>query len=283
MQGIKPSVMNMFFALAKVLAVSLFCGVFLWIIGDILIQSVPHFSWDYIWSAPSQAGRTGGIRPIIISTLYILIICLSLVIPISLLSGLFFSSQLVPLPHVFKPFYLTVDVLAGVPSVVFGLFGNTYFCNYLNLGYSILAGGLTLACMILPLTIKLIEASFRSIPRSYIESGEALGLSHGTIFIKIMIPAILPQCAGAIILSLGRAMAETAALLFTSGYVLRDPLSIFDSGRTLSIHIYDMSMNVTGANESAYKSALVLLTLIGLINLMAHIIVKKWAKTYHGH
>lgn len=283
MQDFRVSSVNGLLLIGKLMAMIIFFGAFLWILGDILSQSLPLMSWEYLFEQPLNAGRDGGIRPIILSSLYILFICLLIVIPIALLAGLFFSSQLYQLHPFFKSLYVAVDILAGVPSIIFGLFGNAFFCKYLNLGYSILAGGLTLACMIMPLSIKLIEASFRSIPQSYISGGEALGLSYWTIFTKIMIPAIMPQFTGAIILSLGRALAETAALLFTSGYVLRDPQSIFDSGRTLSVHIYDMAMNVTGANEAAYKTAFVLVMLISIINISAHFLSSRWSRFSHGN
>ncbi|NRA65169.1 MAG: ABC transporter permease subunit [Pseudobacteriovorax sp.] len=265
--------------LASVLAV---VAVFIWIVGDIFWQGLPKINADFLFGTPSNAGRDGGIRPVILSTIYILAIAILATLPFATLTGLFFSEKLFPLSPIFRPLQRFVDILAGVPSVVFGLFGNTYFCNYLGMGYSILSGGLTLACMILPLAAKILQNAFSSIPNEYVSGGEALGLSKFTIFSKIMIPSVLPQVTAIYIICIGRALAETAALLFTSGYVMRDPESLFDSGRTLSIHIYDLSMNITGGNANAYKTAFVLVIMLLLINYIAHITIRKWTRLSHG-
>ena len=161
---------------------------------------------------------------------------------------------------------LSLDALAGVPSIIFGIFGNAFFCLFLGLGFSIMAGGLTLACMILPVLIRTIEDSFRSIPNAYRLGGAALGFSKTRTIVKILLPLALPGILVGTLLGIGRALAETAALIFTSGYVDRAPGSLFDSGRSLSIHIFDLAMNISGGDPAAYRSAIVLIVLILLIN-----------------
>ena len=170
----------------------------------------------------------------------------------------------------------SLDVLAGVPSIVFGLFGNAFFCQALGLGFSILSGGLTLACMVLPILIRTVEESFRAIPQDQRLSSHALGISKLTTIQHILLPAAIPGVFVGYILGLGRAMAETAALIFTSGYVDRMPESLMDSGRALSIHIYDLAMNVAGGNANAYATALVLVGLLIFINVIASWIAEKW-------
>ena len=160
----------------------------------------------------------------------------------------------------------SLDVLAGVPSIVFGLFGNAFFCKTLGLGFSILSGGLTLACMVLPILIRSTEEGFRAVPANYRLSAAALGLSRTTTLIHLLLPAAVPGLIVGLVLGVGRAIAETAALIFTSGYVDRMPESLLDSGRALSIHIFDLSMNVSGGDANAYGSALVLVVLLLLIN-----------------
>ena len=142
----------------------------------------------------------------------------------------------------------SLDVLAGVPSIVFGLFGNAFFCKTLHLGFSILSGGLTLACMVLPILIRATEEGFRSVPADLRPGAAALGLSRTSTLFRLLLPAAVPGLTVGLVLGIGRALAETAALIFTSGYVDRMPSSLTDSGRALSIHIYDLSMNVAGGS-----------------------------------
>ena len=172
----------------------------------------------------------------------------------------------------------SLDVLAGVPSIVFGLFGNVFFSNILGFGFSILSGGLTLSCMVLPILIRTTEEGFRSLPQEYRLSAAALGLSKTTTLIQLLLPAALPSLVIGFILGLGRAIAETAALIFTSGYVDRMPESFLDSGRALSVHIYDLSMNVPGGDAAASATALVLVGFLLLMNSLSKWVSHHWAR-----
>jgi len=170
----------------------------------------------------------------------------------------------------------SLDVLAGVPSIVFGLFGNVLFCVYLGMGFSILSGGLTLACMVLPILIRSTEEGFRSVPDEYRHAAAALGVSRTTSLVHLLFPAAAPGLVVGLVLGVGRAIAETAALIFTSGYVDRMPESLSDSGRSLSIHILDLSMNVPGGDANAYASALVLIAMLLAINATASWVSNRW-------
>ena len=162
-----------------------------------------------------------------------------------------------------------------MPSIVFGLFGSVLFCKVLGLGFSILAGGLTLACMALPILVKATEQGFASVPDEHRMGAAALGLSRtGTLF-RLLLPAAAPGLGAGLVLGIGRATAETAALIFTSGYVDRMPGSALDSGRALSVHILDLSMNVPGGTDNAYASALVLLALLLVIDSVASWVVER--------
>lgn len=161
---------------------------------------------------------------------------------------------------------LSLDILAGVPSIVFGLFGNAFFCVWLGLGFSILSGGLTLACMVLPILIRTAESGLRTVPNDWRLGAAALGISKASALVNVLIPAAAPALVAGLMIGIGRAMAETAALIFTSGYVDRMPTSLLDSGRAISVHIYDLTMNVAGGDRSAYASALALIALLILIN-----------------
>jgi phosphate transport system permease protein len=249
---------------------------FLWLIGDVLWNGWNHLSLSFIFSAPQNAGREGGIGPILLSTLLIVGVCMGVALPMGLGTALFLS-EYTRHDHVLGRLIRgSLDVLAGVPSIVFGLFGNALFCQALGLGFSILSGGLTLACMVLPILIRTVEESFRAISRDQRLSAAALGLSTPTTIRTILLPAAIPGLLVGGILGLGRAIAETAALIFTSGYVDRMPESLMDSGRSLAVHIYDLAMNVAGGNPHAYATALVLVGVLLIINLSASWIATRW-------
>ena len=154
-------------------------------------------------------------------------------------------------------------------GIVFGLFGNAFFCITLGLGFSILSGGLTLACMVLPLVIRCTEEGLRGVSSEIRLGVAALGMSKSRALIHILLPCATPGLVVGIVLGIGRAVAETAALLFTSGSVDRMPESVLDSGRTLSLHIYELSMHVSGGEPSAYGTALVLVVLLLIMNSVA--------------
>ena len=239
---------------------------FSWLLGDIVWQGVRQVSWGFLTTAPQKAGLAGGIAPILVSTAWILAVCLAVALPLGLATAILltqFSSQSGAWERAIR---FSLDLLAGVPSIVFGLFGNAFFSQTLGLGFSILSGGLTLACMVLPLLIRSIQEGFQSLPKDYQRSASALGLSRTATLWTLILPAAMPSVAVGVLLGVGRAIAETAALIFTSGYVDRMPTSVLDSGRTLSIHIYDLAMNIAGGSPNAYATALVLILILILIN-----------------
>jgi phosphate transport system permease protein len=244
-------------------------AVFCWIVGDLTWKGISGVSWTFLVESPRDAGRAGGIAPVLVSTGLILLVCLAGTVPLGMGAAVCLA-EFVPRRGRFAGLVRrSLDVLAGVPSIVFGLFGNALFCVYLDMGFSILSGGLTLACMALPLFIRSAEEGFRAVPDDQRHAAAALGLSRRATLARILLPQALPGLTVGLALSVGRALAETAALIFTSGYVDRMPTSLFDSGRALSIHIYDLSMNVPGGEDNAYATALVLVGLLLLINLAA--------------
>ncbi len=249
---------------------------FIWFMSDLLWNGWSQLSFTFVFAAPRNAGREGGIGPILISTMLIVGVCMGVAWPMGLGTALFLS-EYTRQDHVLGRLIRgSLDVLAGVPSIVFGLFGNALFCQVLGFGFSILSGGLTLACMVLPLLIRTVEESFRVISREQRLSAAALGLSKPTTIRTILLPAAIPGLLVGGILGLGRAIAETAALIFTSGYVDRMPESLMDSGRSLAVHIYDLSMNVAGGNPHAYATALVLVSLLFIINFASSWIAARW-------
>ena len=257
-------------------AATLVTASFAWLLGDLLWHGAAQLNWAFITEQPSNAGREGGIAPILVSTLLILAVCFAVSLPLGLGTAILLAEYSRRGGRFGRLVRQSLDVLAAVPSIVFGLFGNAFFCVALGLGFSILSGGLTLACMVLPILIRSTEQGFRAVPDDYRHAAAALGMSRTRTLFSILLPAATPGLVVGLVLGLGRAMAETAALIFTSGYVDRMPSSLMDSGRALSIHIYDLSMNISGGEARAYSSALVLVALLLVINLSASAITRRW-------
>jgi phosphate transport system permease protein len=246
--------------------VLLVTGVLFWLCSDIISYGSGQLSWDFLTQPPRDAGRAGGIGPILVSTGLIIGVCLGVSIPIGVGTAVFLNEFSSLDRGLGRWLGISLDILAGVPSIVFGLFGNAFFCKTLGLGFSILSGGLTLACMVLPILIRSTQEGLRSVPNDYRLSAAALGISRMAILRQVLLPVAMPGLIVGLLLGIGRAIAETAALLFTSGYVDRMPESLMDSGRSLSVHIYDLSVNVAGGEGNAYATALVLIVLLLLIN-----------------
>jgi phosphate transport system permease protein len=249
---------------------------FVFLLGDLVWQGFSHLSWSFLVSEPMNAGRSGGIAPILVSTLLILLVALVAAIPLGLAAAVWLAEYTRRGRFLGRYVGLSLDVLAGVPSIVFGLFGNAFFSVFLGLGFSILSGGLTLACMILPIFIRTNEVGLAAVSNEWRNGAAALGMSRAAALWHILLPSAAPAIAAGLMLGIGRATAETAALIFTSGYVDRMPESLSDSGRALAVHIYDLSMNVSGGDGAAYGSALVLVALIVLINTVALTLSDRW-------
>ncbi len=258
-------------------------GLFLWIVGDVALRGLSGLELSFLLQAPEDAGRAGGIFPILVSTILILAICIATAGPIGLATGILLAEFNSRAPLYAGFVRKSLDTLAGVPSIVFGLFGNAVFTSIFGFGFSILAGGLTLACMVLPILIRSTEESLRAISDDTRRASAALSLSLGTLIGRILIPAALPGLVSGLVLGLGRAAAETAALIFTSGYVDRMPDSLLDSGRALSVHIFDLALNVPGGTENAYKSALVLIALLLIINLTILLLSSRACRSLRGY
>lgn len=261
------------------LGLSVLCvmAMFVWLTSDVLLSGWKGLSLNFLVDSPIDSGRAGGIASILVSTLVVVGICLVVALPLGLAVAVWLSefSDTGRAMHLAVWLRRLIHLLAGIPSIVIGLFGYVFFCQIMGLGYSLLAGGLSLACMILPLLIATMEESFRSTPMNIRQAAAALAISELSFIAKVLIPLSASALSAATILSLGRALAETAVLLFTSGYVTRMPDSINDPGRVLSVHIFDLSMNVTGGDQNAYSSALVLLFMLFVLNSFAKIILAR--------
>ncbi|SOD40379.1 phosphate ABC transporter membrane protein 2, PhoT family [Nitrosovibrio sp. Nv4] len=267
-----------FAQLTVCIAAFLVCAAFVWILSDLVRGGMAHLSWNFLFDAPRDAGRAGGIGPILVSTVLVLLVALTVALPLGWMTAALLAEYVSADGTFGSAARYSLQMLAAVPSIVFGLFGNAFFSIYLGMGFSILSGGLTLACMLLPILVSTGEAGLRAVPDAYRLSAAALGMSRKATLLHLLLPAAAPSLAAGLLLGIGRAIAETAALLFTSGYVDRMPGSLLDSGRTLAIHIFDLSMNVSGGDASAHASALVLITALLLINIAAIRLTAGWQR-----
>lgn len=265
-------------ALVGAIAASLSFALFIWLIWDLVRLGLPRLSWTFLTAGVEDAGRSGGIGPLLVSTLWILLCCLTPAIPLGTGCALWLSDLVRSGSLRARVVIAGVDLLASVPSIVFGLFGMAFFSQTLGLGFSILSGGLTLACMILPILVRTSLSALASLPDDLRPAAAALGLARTTTTVRILLPAALPGIVVGIALGIGRALSETAALLFTSGYSTRMPESPSDSGRALSVHLYDLALNVANGAPMASSSALVLLGLIFVVNAAAVTLAESWLR-----
>ena len=257
--------------LAAALTVCILVG----IIGYILVKGVPHISWSFLSTSFSalDEGRNG-ILPMIINTLYIVVITLLIVTPIGIASAIYLT-QYARQGKLVKTIRFTTEVLSGVPSIVFGLFGYTVFCVMMGMGYSILTGCLTMTICILPTIVRTTEESLLAVPESYKEGALALGAGKTRVVLGMVLPCAMPGILTAVILGMGRIVGESAALLFTSGIATNMPdgvLShVMSSGRTLTLHLYQTATEATdpAAFQIAYATAAVLLILVFILNRLA--------------
>jgi len=254
------------------------CALLVWIVVDLAWRGIGSLSIEFLTSVPRDAGRAGGISSLLISTMWIVSTATVVALPIGLFSAVLLAEGAQQNARFARLVRGSLDMLSAVPSIVFGLFGNAFFCITLGLGYSILSGGLTLACMILPILIRTIEEALRSVPAEQKLAASALGLSRATTLTHVLLPAAAPGVAVGLVLGIGRALSETAALIFTSGYVTRTPHDLLDSGRALSVHIYDLAMNIPGGNGRAYASALVLVLMLFVLNGLVRLAAKRFTK-----
>jgi len=249
-------------------------GAFTWILGDLLYHGTSSLSLDFVLQPPLQAGRAGGISTVVVGTLLIVGVAIGSALPMSIGTAILLAEASNTETSCGRLVRRSLDVLAGIPSIVFGLFGLAFFGQFF--GWSILSGGLTLACMILPVLIRSTEESLRVVPASLRHGAAALGLSPRAVLWHLTLPAATPGITAGLVLSMGRALAETAALLFTAGAAIRMPTSLFDSARSLSYHIYLLAIEVPGGQERAYASAVVLVGLLLLLNGVAVLLTRRF-------
>ena len=263
----------------KVVALMTVIPIFL-ILGYIIYKGVPAISWDFLTEVPKRGMRAGGIFPAIVGT-----ICLTLgTIAVSVPFGVFTGVYLVEYAKdnlLTRIINLTIINLAGIPSIIYGLFGMALFVIYFKLGVSILSGSLTLGIMCLPVIITATREALLAVPNSLREASLAIGATKWETISKVVIPAALPGISTGVILSISRAAGETAPILFTAAafYLPFLPTSIFDQVMALPYHLYVISTQVPNMPQSNMHGTLFVLVFITVgFNLIGAYIRNKFEK-----
>ena len=215
--------------------------------------------------------------PAMVNTFTITIMSLLIAAPLGIASAIYLVEYANKNSKIVDVIRITTETLAGIPSIVYGLFGYLFFLVYIGWKFSIIAGALTLSIMILPLLIRTTEEALLSVPDEYRQGSYGLGAGKLRTVFKIVLPSAISGILAGIILSIGRIVGETAALIFTAGTVAQIPDSIFSSGRTLAVHMYALNNEGLYINES-YATAVVLLIVVILINALSTLIAKKLKK-----
>ena len=270
------------------LAMLLAAGVVVLLVGYILVTGVPNLSLDlFAWKFSTD---NQSMMPALINTLCITVLSLLLAVPIGIGAAIYLAEYAKRGNKLVKLVRLTAETLSGIPSIVYGLFGMMFFNVALGWGYSMLAGSVTLAIMILPLILRTTEEALLSVPDSYREGSFGLGAGKLRTVFRIILPPAMPGILSGIILAIGRIVGESAALIFTSGsgtanlrfgdtgHFWKDlTASLFQSTRTLSVHMYNL-MSEGLYTKQAQATAVVLLVLVIGINALSSFLAKKLTK-----
>ena len=253
--------------------------VLLGIVGFILVNGIPHltptlFEWSY-------TSENVSLMPALISTLYMALLALLIVVPIGVSSAIYLVEYAKPGSRFVRVVRVTTETLQGIPSIIYGLFGMLFFTTVLGWGLSLLSGACTLAIMVLPVVMRTAEEALIAVPASYRAGGFALGAGYLRTIFRCVLPSALPGIVGGVLLALGRCVGEVAALLFTAGTIAQIPdfgsqgiFALFDSCRTLAVHMYVLASEGLHIDET-YATAVVLLVLVMLLNVIANVAEKR--------
>lgn len=246
------------------------------IIIFMLSKGIPVLNWEFLTSFPSKMGKMGGIFPTIVGTFALTLVAVFVATPLGVGAAIYLT-EYTREGKITKIVRFGAECLAGIPSIIFGLFGFILFVVTLKMGWSILSGGLTVAFMILPTIIRTSEEAIKTVPNSLREVSYSLGATKWETIKKVVLPNAMPGIVTGIILGIGRSIGETAATIFTAGSSLRLPTSLFDSSRTMAVHFYILSREGISM-RNAYGTAAVLMILILSINLIAYWLMDRMAK-----
>ncbi|MCL2499263.1 MAG: phosphate ABC transporter permease PstA [Defluviitaleaceae bacterium] len=245
------------------------------LMGFILIRGIPHIKpslFAFTYTVENQS-----LFPALVTTLIMVGLTLAIAVPFGIFTAIYLVEYARRGSRSVRVIRMTTETLAGIPSIVYGLFGYIFFATWLGWGKSLLAGCFTLAIMILPVIMRTTEESLKSIPDSYREGSFSLGAGKLRTVWRVTLPSAAPGIFAGIILAVGRIVGETAALMFTIGSVIQMPQNLFSQGRTLALHVYQLS--TTGLyTEQAYATAVVLLIVVLGINYLSASVERRFLR-----
>ena len=248
---------------AAMILTAMSCG---FLIFYILFKGIPHitpslFAWNY-------SSENVSMMPALINTLEVTALSLLFAVPLGIFAAVYLTEYARSDNKIVAAVRITAETLTGIPSIVYGLFGMLFFVGTMGFGYSILSGSLTLAIMVLPVIMRTTEEALSAVPRSFREGSFGLGAGRLRTVFCIVLPSAVPGILSGVILSTGRIVGETAALIYTAGTVTKAAAGIMDSGRTLAVHMYSLSKE--GLNtDQAYATAVILLAMVIIINSLS--------------
>jgi phosphate transport system permease protein len=239
------------------------------ILAYILVQSAGYLNISFLF----RPAEEGGIFPMIVTTLYVVLVSLFIALPVGMMTAIFINEYSGNSPLI-RLLRLAIETLAGIPSIIYGLFGLLMFCRFFKFGQSVISGAFTLSIMILPVIIRTTEESLKAIPDSFREGSLSLGAAKFQTIFHVVIPPALPGIAGAAILAVGRVVGESAPVLLTVGIARNLPATIFQPGRTLTVHLYYLTKEAINPEDFgiAFATAGVLIILVLIINSATRIL-----------
>ena len=246
----------------------------------VIARGIPYINWEFLSTAYRPGLDQEGIRDIIVGTLAMVGLTLVIAVPIGVLAAIFMA-EYAKKGKVLTTIRFCVESLAGIPSILYGLFGYTFFCLQLAFGFSLLSSALTLAIMVLPVIIRSTEEALFTVPDSYREGSLALGASKLTTLFRVILPCAIPGILSAIILSMGRVMGETAAVYYTAGTMARAPSSVMSSTRSLAVHLYLLVKEGLESGD-AFATATILIVIVVGLNALANFVAKRLSRKLTG-
>jgi phosphate transport system permease protein len=265
-------------------------AVVFWIIGYVLSQGLPVINLEFLTTKPAGGvSGEGGMSTTIVTTLYLVILTIVIATPLGLGAAIYLveyagdaSRESKVVAFLVKAARTGVEILAGVPSIIFGLFGFALFVSYMKLGFSLLSASLSGAALILPTIIRTSEEALLTVPRSYREGSLSLGATKWHTVFNVVLPSAIPGIVTGIVLSVGRIIAETAIFWVTLGGSYQLPKSIMNSGRSMALHVY-MLASETRAFDKAMGTASILIIIIILLNLSINILSRSLTARMRGN
>lgn len=275
--GRSHKIMNSVLIFSGVLTIS----VLVIILVFILIEGLPAINLEFIFGSVKDQGRSGGILPIIVSSLYVTLISVLIAAPLGVGAAIYVVeyAENRKLVNVIR---FGAETLASIPSIVFGLFGFAFFVMFLKMGWSVFSAGLVLAIMAIPTIFQVVEVSLRSVPSTYKEGSYGLGATKWQTICNVILPAAISGIVTGIILAMTRAISEAAAVMYTVGSSVSMPISMFDPGRPLPLHLYILATEGISL-QNAFATAAVLVIIVMVITFLTNYFTQRYQNKMMGN